>query len=64
MPFLLCRAGAINFDFEGVELGSVGVAVTTVIIGVFGGFIISLYLGNKLFTDSKNVEVVMLPITE
>ena len=40
----------VNFDFEGVELGKIGVAITTVIIGVFGGFIISLYLSNKLFT--------------
>jgi membrane-bound serine protease (ClpP class) len=41
----------VNFDFEGVELSKIGVAVSTVIIGVFGGFVISLYLGNKLFTS-------------
>lgn len=40
----------VNFDFERVEMGRVGVAVATVLIGVVGGFIISLYLGNKLFT--------------
>jgi membrane-bound serine protease (ClpP class) len=31
------------------------VAITTVIIGLFGGFIISLYLGNKLFTSKTGV---------
>lgn len=40
----------INFDFENVEMSGVGVAVMTVVLGIFGGFIISLYLGNKLFT--------------
>jgi len=40
----------INFDFEYVEMSGVGVAVMTVVVGIFGGFIISLYLGNKLFT--------------
>lgn len=40
----------VNFDFENVELKGVGVAVTTVFIGILGGFLLSLYLGNKLFT--------------
>ena len=50
ISLVLSLINNVNFDFEGVGAGSVGVAVTTVIIGVFGGFIISLYLGNKLFT--------------
>ncbi len=45
----------VNFDFEGVEIATVGVAVTTVIIGVFGGFLLSLYLGNKLFTSNAGL---------
>lgn len=45
----------VNFDFEGVEIATVGVAVSTVIIGVFGGFILSLYLGNKLFTAKSGM---------
>ena len=45
----------VNFDFEGVEAATVGVAVSTVIIGVFGGFILSLYLGNKLFTAKSGM---------
>ena len=39
----------VNFDFEGVELSKVAVAVTTVILGVFGGFVGSLLLGKRLF---------------
>jgi len=45
----------VNFDFEGVEIATVSVAVTTVVIGVFGGFILSLYLGNKLFTSKTGI---------
>jgi membrane-bound serine protease (ClpP class) len=40
----------VDFDFEHVEMEGVGVAVTTVVLGIFGGFVISLYMGNKLFT--------------
>ncbi|GAB1454649.1 NfeD family protein [Draconibacterium sp.] len=45
----------VNFDFEGVEMGHVGVAVTTVVLGVSGGFILSLYLGNKVFTANTGM---------
>ncbi len=45
----------VNFNFEGVEMGHVGVAVTTVVLGVFSGFILSLYLGNKLFTANSGM---------
>ncbi len=40
----------IHFDFEHVEMGRVGVAITTVVVGIFGGFIFSLYFGNKVFS--------------
>ncbi len=40
----------VNFDFEGVKIDGVGVAVMTVAIGIFGGFIIALYLGNRVFS--------------
>lgn len=40
----------VNFDFEGVEMSAVAVAVTTVVLGVFGGFVGSLLLGKRLFT--------------
>lgn len=55
ISLVLSLINNVNFDFEGVEAGSVGVAVTTVVIGVFGGFIISLYLGNRLFSANTGV---------
>jgi len=55
VSLVLSLINNINFDFENVELKHVGVAVTTVVIGVFGGFIISLYLGNKLFSAQKGM---------
>ncbi len=51
LSLVLSLINNVNFNFEGVELQKIGVAITTVVIGVFGGFIISLYLGNKLFTS-------------
>ncbi len=50
VSLILSLINNVNFDFEGVEMGHIGVAVTTVVLGVFGGFILSLYLGNKLFS--------------
>ncbi len=43
----------VNFDFEGVRLGGVSVAITTVVLGVLGGFILALYLGDRLFTANS-----------
>ena len=45
----------VNFDFEGVEMRGLGVAVTTVILGVFGGFLLSLYLSKKVFTAQSGM---------
>lgn len=45
----------VNFDFDGVELRGVGVAITTVVLGVFGGFLLSLYLGRKVFTAESGM---------
>ena len=50
ISLVLSLIGNVNFDFENVEVNGLGVAITTVVIGVFGGFIISLYLGNKIFS--------------
>ena len=47
---VLSMINNVNFDFEGVEMNGVGVAVMTVVLGIFGGFVGALYLGNKLFT--------------
>lgn len=43
----------VDFDFRGVKLEGVGVAVMTVITGILGGFVISLYLGKKIFTTES-----------
>ncbi|MFW5774564.1 MAG: NfeD family protein, partial [Tangfeifania sp.] len=45
----------VNFDFKGVGMEGVGVAVMTVVLGIFGGFVLALYLGDKLFTASSGV---------
>ena len=45
----------VNFDFDGVELRGVGVAITTVVLGVFCGFLLSLYLGKKVFTAESGM---------
>ena len=45
----------INFEFKHVELSKVAVAITTVVLGVFGGFIGSLFLGKKLFTAQSGI---------
>lgn len=55
VSLVLSLINNVNFDFENVETGHVGVAVTTVVVGVFGGFIISLYLGNKLFSANTGM---------
>ncbi len=55
VSLILSLINNVNFDFEGVEIGHVGVAVTTVVLGVFGGFVLSLYLGNKLFSANSGM---------
>jgi membrane-bound serine protease (ClpP class) len=55
VSLVLSLINNVNFDFEHVETGNIGVAITTVIIGLFGGFIISLYLGNKLFSANSGL---------
>jgi membrane-bound serine protease (ClpP class) len=47
---VLSLVNNVNFDFDGVKVDGIGTAITTVVIGIFGGFIISLYLGNKVFS--------------
>lgn len=49
LGLVLSLINNVNFNFESVNLSRVGVAVGTVVGGVFGGFMISLYLSNKIF---------------
>lgn len=55
VSLVLSLINNVNFDFEGVETGDIGVAITTVVLGVFGGFVLSLYLGNKVFTSKTGM---------
>ena len=50
---VLSMINNVDFNFEGVEMKGVGVAVMTVVVGIFGGFVGALYLGNKLFTATS-----------
>ncbi len=45
----------VHFDFEGVQMRGLGIAITTVVLGVFGGFILALYLGKRVFTAEKGM---------
>lgn len=47
---VLSLIGNVNFDFDGVEVNGLGIAITTVLLGVFGGFVLALYLGNRVFS--------------
>ena len=55
VSLVLSLINNVNFDFDGVETGDIGVAITTVVLGVFGGFVLSLYLGNKVFTSKTGM---------
>ena len=49
---VLSLVGNVNFDFEHVRLDGVGVAITTVVLGTFGGFVLSLYMGKVVFSSA------------
>ncbi len=40
----------VDFNFEMVEMRGVGIAIATVLIGILGGFTISLFIGDKVFS--------------
>ncbi len=43
----------VVFDFAPVDGQKLGVALMTVILGVFGGFVLSLYFGDKVFSARR-----------
>ncbi len=45
----------VNFDFEGVDPKKIVSALTTVIVALFGGFILSLALSKKLFSTQSGI---------
>jgi len=42
----------VNFNFENVRIEGIGIALTTVILGTFCGFVLSLYLGKMVFSST------------
>ena len=51
----LSLLGNVNFDFKPVDTSRLTIALTTVVVAIFGGFLISLYLSNKLFTAKSGL---------
>lgn len=45
----------VDFNFEGVEIRGVGVAMTTVLLGGLGGFILALYIGDRIFSAKRGM---------
>ncbi len=43
------------FYCENVEVEGIGVAITTVVVGLFGGFVISIYLGSRMFSANSGL---------
>lgn len=50
---LLSLLNNVQFDFEGVKVARLGRALGSVLVGLSGGFFLSIYLGQKLFTTEK-----------
>ncbi len=45
----------VNFDFEGVNPGKITGALTTVVLALFAGFILSLVLSRKIFSTPRGI---------
>ncbi|MDB4582621.1 S49 family peptidase [Draconibacterium sp.] len=55
VSLVLSLINNVDFNFEGVEINGVGVAVLTVVLGIFGGFVLAIYFGNKVFSAESGV---------
>ena len=55
ISLVLSLVNNVNFNFENVEINGIGVAITTVVVGVFGGFVISIYLSSRMFTADSGL---------
>ncbi len=47
---ILSLINNVDFDFRLVDMKNVGTAIITVTVGIFGGFLLSLYVGKKVFS--------------
>ncbi len=52
---VLSLIGNVHFNFDGVEPEQLTVALSTVVFSVFTGFILSLWLSNRLFTARSGI---------
>lgn len=52
---VLSLIGNVHFNFDGVEPRQVMVALSTVVIATFTGFVLSLWLSKRLFTTQSGV---------
>jgi membrane-bound serine protease (ClpP class) len=50
ISLVLSLINNVKFDFEHVQMENVGVALMTVVFGISGGFLLSLYLSKRLFS--------------
>ncbi len=50
LGLVLSLLGNVHFSFENVDTSRIGVALMTVVIAVFGGLILSLYLSKRMFS--------------
>ena len=55
ISLVLSLVNNVNFDFENVEVEGIGVAITTVVVGLFGGIVISIYLGSRMFSANSGL---------
>jgi membrane-bound serine protease (ClpP class) len=55
VSLVLSLINNVDFNFEGVEINGVGVAVLTVVLGIFGGFVLAIYFGNKVFSSESGI---------
>jgi membrane-bound serine protease (ClpP class) len=50
ISLVLSLINNVDFDFGYVEMENVGIAIMTVTVGLFGGFLLSLYFGKRVFS--------------
>jgi len=55
VSLVLSLINNVDFNFEGVALNGVGTAVLTVVLGIFGGFTLALYFGDKVFSAKSGL---------
>jgi membrane-bound serine protease (ClpP class) len=55
ISLVLSLINNVDFNFEGIALNGLGTAVFTVVVGIFGGFALALYFGDKVFSAESGL---------